>query len=162
MTPNVVLPKPSSKERARVVADYSAVANLKGAAEHGHELFKQQCATCHRLKGDGQEVGPDLAMTNDKPVDWLLTAIFDPNAAIEDRFKAQTVKLKAGGEVTGLISAETANNIVLKLPGGTELPVLRGDIASQQPSGRSLMPEGLESVIKPQDAADIIAWLRAR
>jgi len=159
---NVVLPKPSNKERAKVVADYAAVAGLQGVPQRGHELFQQQCALCHRLKGDGQEVGPDLAMVGDKPVDWLLTAIFDPNAAIEDRFKAQTVRLKAGGEVSGIVSAETANNIVLKQPGGTELPVLRSEIARQQPSGRSLMPEGLEGVLKPQDVADIIAWIRAK
>jgi putative membrane-bound dehydrogenase-like protein len=161
-TPAVVLPKPSTPDRAKVIADYASVVNLKGAAEHGHELFKQQCFICHRLKGEGQEVGPDLAMVADKPADWLLTAIFDPNAAIEDRFKAQTLKLKSGGEMAGLISAETANNVVLKLPGGVELPVLRGDIASQQPSNRSLMPEGMETVLKPQDVADLIAWIRAR
>jgi putative heme-binding domain-containing protein len=56
-----------------------------------------------------------------------------------------------------LISAETANNVVLRLPGGVNLPVLRGDIASQQPSNRSLMPEGMETVLKPQDVADLIA-----
>ena len=161
-TANVPIPKPSTKDRARVIADYASVANLKGSAEHGHALFQQQCASCHRLKADGHEVGPDLAMVADKPTDWLLTAILDPNAAIEVRFKAHTLKLKAGGELSGLISAETANNLVLKLPGGTELPVLRSDIASQQPSNKSLMPEGLESVLKPQDLADLLAWLRAR
>ncbi len=64
--------------------------------------------------------------------------------------------------MAGLISVETANNVVLKLPGGVELPVLRGDIASQQPSNRSLMPEGMETVLKPQDVADLIAWIRAK
>ncbi len=160
--PAVVLPKPSTPDRARVIASYAGVPNLKGVAERGHELFKQQCFICHRLKGEGQEVGPDLAMVADKPADWLLTAIFDPNAAIEDRFKAQTLKLKSGTEMAGLISAETANNVVLRLPGGVDLPVLRSDLASQQPSTRSLMPEGLETVLKPQDVADLIAWIRAR
>ncbi|MEQ1861468.1 MAG: PVC-type heme-binding CxxCH protein [Chthoniobacteraceae bacterium] len=160
--PAVVLPKPSTPDRAKVIASYASVANLKGDAARGRELFKQQCFICHRLKGEGLEVGPDLAMTADKPIDWLLTAIFDPNAAIEDRYKAQTIKLKAGGEMAGLISAETANNVVLKLPGGVELPVLRGDIASQQPSNRSLMPEGVETVMKPQDVADLLAWIRAK
>ncbi len=160
--PAIVLPKPSTPDRARVIASYASVATLKGEATRGHELFKQQCIICHRLKGDGQEVGPDLAMVADKPTDWLLTAIFDPNAAIEDRYRAQTLKVKSGSELTGIISAETANNIVLRLPGGTDLPILRSDIASQQPSARSLMPEGLEIVLKPQDVADLIAWLHAR
>ena len=107
------------------------------------------------------EVGPDLAMVLDKPTDWLLIALFDPNAAIEDRYRAQTLKLKTGAELVGIISAETANNVVLRLPGGVERPVLRSDIASQQASSRSLMPEGLETVLKPQDVADLVAWLHA-
>jgi len=158
----VVLPKPSTPDRAKVIASYGAVATLKGDAPRGHELFKQQCFICHRLKGEGHEVGPDLAMVNDKPIDWMLTALFDPSVVIEDRFRAHTLKLKSGGELSGLISAETANNVVLRLPAGVEFPVLRSDIASQRPASKSLMPEGLETVLKPRDVADLIAWIRAR
>jgi len=161
-TANIVLPKPSTPDRAKVIASYAPVAQLQGLASHGRELFQQQCAICHRFKGEGQEVGPDLAMVADKPTDWLLTAIFDPNAAIEDRYRAHTLTLKSGAEMAGLISAETANNVVLKLPGGTELPVLRSDIAKQQPSSRSLMPEGLETVLKPQDVADLLKYITAK
>jgi hypothetical protein len=39
---------------------------------------------------------------------------------------------------------------------------LRSDILSQKVSDRSLMPEGLETVLTPQATADIIAWLRAK
>lgn len=161
-SPTVNLPKPSTPDRAKVVASYGSVATLKGAPQRGHELFTQSCSICHRLKGEGHEVGPDLAMVFDKPVDWLLTAIFDPSAAVEDRYRAQTIKLRSGAELSGIVSAETANNIVLKLPGGVDLPVLRSDIASQQATARSLMPEGMETVLRPQDVADVIAWLRAK
>lgn len=78
------------------------------------------------------------------------------------RYHSQTLTLKAGGEVTGLISTKTANNVVLRLPGGTDLPILRSDLTSQKPTGKSLMPDGMETVFKPQDIADIVAWLRAR
>jgi hypothetical protein len=40
--------------------------------------------------------------------------------------------------------------------------VLRADIASDQATTRSLMPEGLETVLKPQDVADVISYLRAK
>src|SRR5439155_22340433 len=116
----------------------------------------------HRLKNEGMEVGPDLAMVADKPDDWLLTAILDPNAAVEPRYQALLVKLKNGTELSGIVAGETANNLTLKLPGGAEFPVLRADIAEEKPSGRSLMPEGLETVLKPQDVADVLAWLRAK
>jgi putative heme-binding domain-containing protein len=107
-------------------------------------------------------VGPDLGQVGDKPVDWLLVAIFDPSAAVEARYYMHSLRLKSGGEIQGIISAETANNIVLRLPGGTDLPVLRADIESEKATTRSLMPEGLESVLKPQDVADVISWLRAK
>ncbi len=160
--PVPVLPKPSTADRAKVIAGYASVSTLKGDAQRGHAFFTQQCAICHRLKNEGKEVGPDLAMVSDKPDDWLLTALFDPNAAVEPRYQALVVKLKNGTEVSGIVAGETANNLTLRLPGGAEFPVLRADIAEEKPSGRSLMPEGLETVLKPQDVADVIAWLRAK
>jgi len=39
---------------------------------------------------------------------------------------------------------------------------IRGDIALQRTSDRSLMPDGMETVLNPQDLADLIAWLRAK
>ena len=160
--PVPTLPKPTAADRAKVVANYASVSTLKGDAQRGHTFFTQQCAICHRLKNEGKEVGPDLAMVTDKPDDWLLTALFDPNAAVEPRYQALLVKLKNGTEVSGIVAGETANNLTLRLPGGAEFPVLRADIAEEKPSGRSLMPEGLEAVLKPQDVADVIAWLRAK
>ena len=156
----VALPKPSTPDRAKVIAGFSTVSNLNGDAEKGHKLFTRNCVNCHRLKDEGHEVGPNLEMVSDKPIEWLLTAIFDPNAAIEARYQAQSVKLKSGEVITGIISAETANNLVLRLPGGTDFPVLREDIVKQKASGVSLMPDGMETVLTPQDVADLIRYLR--
>jgi putative membrane-bound dehydrogenase-like protein len=160
--PKIELPKPSTPDRAKVLANYAVVGTLIGDAARGHTLFQAQCAICHRLKNEGKEVGPDLGMANDKPLDWLLTAILDPNAAVEERYRSQTLTLKTGAEITGLLSTETANNVVVRLAGGADLPILRSDLASQKPTGKSLMPDGMETVFKPQDLADLIAWLRAR
>jgi putative membrane-bound dehydrogenase-like protein len=160
--PAIVLPKPSTADRAKVLATYAPAAGLKGDPARGGELFRANCIVCHRFHGEGVEAGPDLAMVADKPIDWLLTAILDPNAAIEERFKTWRITLKSGAELSGILAAETANNIVLRLPGGVDLPVLRSDIASQTASGKSLMPEGLETVLSPQGAADLIAYLRTQ
>jgi putative heme-binding domain-containing protein len=51
---------------------------------------------------------------------------------------------------------------VLRMMGGADVPILRSNIASQQRAERSLMPEGFESVLNPQDIADLLAWLRKR
>ncbi len=153
--------KPSSDDRAKVIAAYAGMESLVGDAANGRRHFQALCASCHRVRGEGIEVGPDLGMVATKPADWLLTAILDPNQSVEARYRSWTVKLKSSDELSGLLSAETANNIVLRLAGGIEHAVLRGDIASMEPMKLSLMPTGIESALKPQDMADLGRWLRA-
>lgn len=161
-TPAAPVLQSTSQDRAAVIARYAEVGSLNGSSQRGQELFRQSCSACHRLKGEGQELGPDLGMMADKPVDWVLTGILNPNAAIEDRYRAHTIKLTSGGEITGIIVTETSNNLVVRLSGGADVPILRSDIAAQQRAERSLMPEGFESLLKPQDIADLIAWIRKR
>ena len=158
--PNIIL-KPSSADRAAVIANYAGVEKLTGDSARGRQQFQTLCATCHRLRGDGHEVGPDLAMVGTKPVDWLLTAILDPSQAIEARYRAWTISLKSTEALSGIISAETANNIVVRIVGGVDQAILRSDITSMEPLKLSLMPTGFETALKPQDMADLLSWLRA-
>lgn len=153
--------QPTSADRAQVIASYAGVEKLTGDAARGRQHFQNLCATCHRLRDEGHEVGADLGMVATKPVDWLLTAILDPSQAVEARYRAWTITLKSAEELSGLISAETANNIVIRMAGGVDHAVLRSDIAAMEQSQLSLMPAGFESALKPQDMADLLSWLRA-
>jgi len=153
--------QPSSADRAQVIAQYAAgTASLKGDSRRGHARFTALCAGCHRLRGEGQELGPDLGMVAGKPLDWMLSAILDPNRAVEARYRAWTLQLTGGDSLTGLIAAETANNLVIRQAGVPELAVLRSDIRSLSPQAVSLMPAGFESALQPQDLADLLAWIR--
>lgn len=76
------------------------------------------------------------------------------------RYRAWTVTVKSGEPLTGLVSAETANNLVLRVAGGVEHAVLRSDITTMSPSDVSMMPTGFESALKPQDMADLLRWIR--
>jgi putative heme-binding domain-containing protein len=152
---------PSSSDRAQVIAGYAGVEKLTGDARRGQHQFQTLCVPCHRLRGEGNEVGADLGMIGNKPADWLITAILDPNQVVEARYRAWSITLKSGDVLDGIISAETANNLVLRLAGGVEHPVLRTDIAAMSPSKLSLMPTGFESALKPQDMADLLCWLRS-
>lgn len=152
---------PTSPDRAKVIADYAQVDTLTGDALRGRQHFQTQCMPCHRLRGEGHEVGPDLGMAGAKPTDWLLTAILDPNQTVEPRYRSWTILLQSGTTLNGIVVAETANNIVLRLAGGIEHAVLRSDIDTMEPSNLSPMPTGFESVLKPQDVADLLRWLRS-
>lgn len=159
LNPALVL-KPSSPDRGAVVERYTAaVAGLRGEPARGRQPYLDLCAPCHRLHDVGHAVGPDLAMVGTKPIDWLLTAILDPAQVVEDRYRGWTVHLTSGDEPTGLIAAETSNNIVLRTAGGVDLPLLRDDLQSLDPLPGSLMPDGFEEALNPQAMADLLAWM---
>jgi len=147
-------------DRLKVVKQYESVAELKGDTGRGAALFRQNCATCHRLNGEGSNVGPDLGSMADKSVASLLVAVLDPNQAVDAAYAAYTIQTKNDRELAGIIAAETPNSITLRMPGGTEETVLRTEIKQMSGSRLSLMPEGFEKALTPQAMADLIAWLQ--
>lgn len=157
----VVKLEPSSPDRAKVIAAYDSVGSLSGDTDRGRQHFELLCATCHRLRGEGNEVGPDLDMVSMKDVDWLIAAILDPSQAVEARYRPWTIELKSGEEVSGIITAEAANNLVLRFAGGVDQTVLRAEIVTVKQQGLSLMPSGFESALTPQGIADLLSWLRS-
>jgi putative membrane-bound dehydrogenase-like protein len=149
-------------DRHELLKEYEAVARLAGDPAKGIALYRQNCAACHRLKGEGTEIGPDLAGLADKPAATLLVAILDPNQAVEARYINYNAVTRSGRELSGIISAETPNSITLRGVGGAEEVILRNELAELKSSGLSLMPEGFEKAFQPQDLADLIAAIRAR
>jgi len=153
----------TNADRQKIVKRYvSEVGTLRGDASKGQAVFMKACMACHKLGGQGVEVGPDLATIAAKPADQILEAIFDPNRAVEMRNAATQITRTDGGVIAGLISAETPASVVLRLPGGVDMPVPRSMIREMKTLTTSLMPEGLESVITPQEAADLLAKITGR
>ncbi|MEO8428063.1 MAG: c-type cytochrome, partial [Verrucomicrobiota bacterium] len=147
--------------RQKVLKDYSKVKELTGSTDKGVAQFRQSCVFCHRLRGEGNNIGPDLGTVADKSIDMLLVAILDPNQALEAKYVNYSAATKDGREVSGVIAAETPNSVTIKNAGGVEEVILRPDIKELKSSGVSLMPEGFENGLTPQDMADLIAYIRS-
>ena len=88
------------------------------------------------------------------------TAHHDPNAVIEPKFAAYEVETNDGRSLHGVVKNETATSLSVAQANGLEEKVLRSEIKKLRASTLSLMPEGLEQAIAPQDMADLIAWLK--
>jgi putative membrane-bound dehydrogenase-like protein len=152
----------ASSSRADILKKYAAVSALSADSTNGFALFKQNCASCHRLRGEGSAVGPDLGSVSDKSTPALLVAILDPNQAVEWRYVNYTAELKDDREVSGIMAEETPNSVTLRSQDGREETLLRSDIKDLRSSGLSLMPEGFENALRPQDMADLIAALQEK
>ena len=69
------------------------------------------------------------------------------------------VTTSSGETFTGLLASASENAIRLRRPGVPDQTILRADIREIQSSGRSLMPDGLESSIPVQAMADLLEFL---
>jgi putative membrane-bound dehydrogenase-like protein len=157
-----IFARTSQPDRNKVVEQYLLpLITSKGDVATGSKLFTKHCATCHQLGKIGQQVGPDLTSVADKTPEGLLTAILDPNRALEARYVNYLATTKAGLTLTGLLLSETSTSITLISADGKKHGLLRTEIDDLVSTGKSAMPEGFEKDIPPQDMADLIAFLRS-
>lgn len=155
-----VLEMPVNSDRIKLVADYLPTIRAGGDAVLGRQLFIKMCSQCHKLGDTGHAVGPDLMSLTDKSPDALITAVLDPNRAVETKFLTFTAITKSGVTHTGLMAAETAGTITLRGAEAKEATLLRSELDELVSNAKSLMPEGLERDLKPADAAALIAYIR--
>jgi len=156
-----VLDAPSKSDRTALVDRYRGALTMEGNARQGAAMYARLCLSCHQRDGRGVDVGPNLLSVAGHAPEKLLVNIINPNADIQPGFHAYSCQLSDGEEIYGLIQAETANSILFKVADGTIRTLLRKDIAALRGSAISLMPEGLETGLTPNDLADLIAFLRA-
>jgi len=145
--------------RKDVIAKYQSALTLPSDPSRGEIVFKKHCLTCHRLGTQGHEVGPNLATIRNRTPAQLLVNLLDPNREISPKFLVHIVATVDGHIATGFIASETPASITLRQAEGKQQTILRRDIDEIASSGKSLMPEGLEKNITPQQMTDLIAYL---
>jgi putative heme-binding domain-containing protein len=150
----------ASLDRAQVLRDFRPALQLAGDAQRGGMWFRKLCITCHKVGSEGHDVGPQLASMTDKSPATLLNAILDPNAAVDAKYFNYTIVTSDGQVFSGRLETETGSSITLLAAEGKRTTILRRDIEELQASARSVMPDGLERELTPQDLADLIQFVR--
>ncbi len=158
------LPKPGgAAESAASGAPKSPQAAILtgGDFERGRELFtgdRLKCATCHRIRGEGGQVGPDLDTLISRDAAAVLRDIKEPSASINPDFVAYNVSWR-DEELTGFIRSH--NDIGLRLVGadGKEQLVPRAEIKQLRVSAVSLMPTGLLDGLGEVQVRDLLTFL---
>jgi putative heme-binding domain-containing protein len=151
----VPAPVPEAPKATYTVQD---VLSKKGDATRGGELV-QRCTMCHQVGANGPSYGPELrGFAARQGVESLVTAIVEPSASIALGYEGSTLKLKAGGQIDGLIQSNN-DPVVVKSAGGVSQLVPKNRIAGQSKLNRSLMLSSDQLGLTAQDVADIAAWL---
>ena len=134
-----------------------------GNAEAGKKVFVERaevsCVRCHKVQGEGGEVGPELTGLGKKNGRaYLLTSILYPNAAIAAGFENVLVNLKGGQSYAGIIKSESATELVLNSAEDGLVTVKKSEITSRE-KGLSGMPEGFGDLLSKQDLRNLIEYL---
>ncbi|MCI0358658.1 MAG: ThuA domain-containing protein [Planctomycetaceae bacterium] len=149
-------------DRQKVLDELKHLTEVKGDVAAGKVVFKNQCAKCHTHFGEGAKIGPDLTGTAVHPKHELLMQLIDPSRNVEGNYRVYSVLTVDGIAISGLLASETRTSIELVDSEAKRHIVQREDIANLQASSKSLMPEGFEKQVKPEEIRDLLEFLTQR
>ncbi|HEX4609670.1 MAG TPA: c-type cytochrome, partial [Urbifossiella sp.] len=144
----------SRKWRGVLTTEYLRTADVV----NGRQLFTRHCASCHRLFGEGGDLGPDLTGSQRTNLEYLLENVLDPSAVVPREFRVTNVRLTDGRLVSGVVTADTPEGMTVRTTNQTVV-VPRADIEGVQGTSLSIMPEGLFDNLRPEEVRDLVAYL---
>jgi putative membrane-bound dehydrogenase-like protein len=154
--------RPASEDKAVLLTKYKTAltaANLKKAnLSNGRQLYQKNCAACHRLFGEGNDIGPDLTGSQRSNLDYILENIIDPSAIVAKDYQVTVFEAKDGRVILGIIRQETDKAITVQTQ-NERIVLPREDIASRKQAPLSMMPEGQLNAMSMTEARDLIGYL---
>ena len=150
-------------DRQKVIDELGPIVLKKTFdANAGKLMYTKHCAACHVHSGEGGKVGPDLTGMAVHPKEELLVHIMDPSRSVEGNFRAYTVRTADGKVLTGMLASETKTSIELIDSQAKKFTLLREDIDSITASNKSVMPEGFEKQMNPEEFGNLLEFLTKR
>lgn len=147
-------------QREQVIDRVRATLRMSaGDAQGGQRVFQRVCGQCHKIHGEGQDVGPDITSNGRASLEQLLSNVLDPSLVIGAAYQARVVVTADGRVLTGLLVEDSPQRVALKIQGGKLEVIGRDDIEELRVSPLSMMPEGLETQLQPRELVDLFAFL---
>ena len=133
-----------------------------GDAARGKTLFATTgtCAKCHKVQGEGKEVGPDLSEIGSKlSKEAIYLSILDPNAGVSFNYETWSVRTLDGTVLSGILVSQTDDSIELKTAEAIVHKLAREDIDQLKKQPISIMPGDVQKLLAAQDLVDIVEYL---
>lgn len=147
----------AAKYFARIAAASAAGGGDPGA---GEEVFADNCGECHRLRGEGGDVGPPLDGISEKGLKFIAESILRPAKKITKGYETYRVVDKKGRRHVGLKTRDDATEIDITKASGEVITILKSDIKDlEQDEVTSVMPQDLTEAMTVKDFQDVQAYL---
>jgi quinoprotein glucose dehydrogenase len=134
-----------------------------GNFARGRRIFFEKaevyCLRCHKVGGQGGEVGPELTgIARKKDRSYLLRSLVQPNHEIAEGFETLVVATSDGQIQAGVVKGEDDRVIRLMTP-EAKLVEIAKDQVEETKRGASAMPEDLVSKLSRKELRDLLEYL---
>ncbi len=130
-----------------------------GNSNAGKPHFTKRCAICHRLFGEGQQIGPPLDAYDRGSLGFWLPAIVEPSLEIREGYQSYMAVTKNGRVVTGVITAQDPKTVTFGTADNQTIVLARDDLEEFQAIKTSLMPEDVLKDMTDDQIKDLFAYV---
>ncbi len=154
-------------EEAPIPEEWKPYLETPGDPERGRALFFDPegvvyCSKCHKVDGEGGEVGPDLShVGSSRTPGFLLESLIDPKAVITAGYATVLILTKERKFITGIKLREDDQGLDIIDKEGNELHIPKETIKKYKTQKISMMPGNFKDLLEVQDVADLLAYLRS-
>ena len=158
------LPEQQRTKRLGNIVKTEQILSLPGDIQAGKSVFFAtagvQCKNCHKIQGQGTDIGPDLSEIGSKyPRAELLDTILNPSQKIEPKYLLYVVETTAGRVHSGLLLQKDELKVVLMTAENKQIQIKAEDVELMVPQQKSMMPDLLLREMTAQQVADLTAYL---
>ncbi len=152
----------SAGDKEKAIASYKKALTPNALARanlsNGRAIFQKSCANCHRLFGEGGNIGPEITGAQRTNLDYVLQNLIDPSAAVSKDYQMEILLTDDGRTITGMIVDETEMAITVQTVNERIVVPLK-EIEKRTLSSASMMPEGILQALANDQVRDLVAYL---
>jgi putative heme-binding domain-containing protein len=140
---------------------YMAIAKKNGGNPAEGKILFQTCLLCHQVGNKGQNIAPALDGSASRDYEAIITAILNPDAAVESNYAVYRVRKKDGQSIEGYLVSKDSRGTTLAFMGGSRIFIDTASIQNQGfLGGRSFMAKGLTDNYTDKQVADLLSYIR--
>jgi putative membrane-bound dehydrogenase-like protein len=147
----------SQKQRVQGLLTEQRLA--RADLDQGALLFQKNCANCHRLLGQGSDVGPDLTGGQRDNLNYLIQNIVSPSEEVATNYRTSLFQMADGQVIVGVVLNQLPDRLMVQTKEG-QVTLLRSEIEERKESSNSLMPNGLLAPLSDDEVVDLLGYLQ--
>jgi putative heme-binding domain-containing protein len=133
---------------------------LEANVKKGEIVFQKSCGSCHKMYGNGGNIGPELTGSNRANLDYFLFNVLNPSGEIQEDYKLVVITTRDGRTYSGNVIAENDRQVTMRIVGKESSKINKSDIQSREVMPSSLMPVGILETIQENEVLDLVKYMQ--